>query len=168
MYRKVLIPMDGSSEAEGVFDKVKEEIAPNCEVILLHVIPPGKTYIAGKTYIDSSCRWPPVIVLIDGRLFPGTQEEDIERSKAMSQLNDAANRLGGGSDRYRSVVAVAKSVPGGIADTADREEVDLIAMYTHDRKGITKLIQRSIAKDVQRRARMDVKVFKPPELVGIA
>jgi hypothetical protein len=37
-------------------------------------------------------------------------------------------------------------------------------MYTHDRKGLAKLIKGSIAEKVQRRAPIEVKVFRPQEL----
>ena len=59
----------------------------------------------------------------------------------------------------------ADSVAQGIADFAAREEVDLIAMSTHDRKGLAKLIRGSIAEKVQERSPVDVRVFKPKELV---
>ena len=35
MYRKVLIPLDGSKESEGVFVLVRGELAPDGEVVLL-------------------------------------------------------------------------------------------------------------------------------------
>ena len=59
----------------------------------------------------------------------------------------------------------ADSVAQGIADFAAREEVDLIAMYTHDRKGLAKLIRGSIAEKVQERGLVAVRVFKPKELI---
>jgi nucleotide-binding universal stress UspA family protein len=67
--------------------------------------------------------------------------------------------------RWRCAVVVADSVAQGIADFAAREEVDLIAMYTHDRKGLAKLIRGNITEKVQRRALMEVQVFKAEELV---
>ena len=66
---------------------------------------------------------------------------------------------------WRCGVVEADSVAQGIADFAAREEVDLIAMYTHDRKGLAKLIRGSITEKVQKRAPVDVWVFKPKELV---
>jgi nucleotide-binding universal stress UspA family protein len=45
--------------------------------------------------------------------------------------------------------------------------VDLIAMYTHDRKGIARLIKGSIASDVSKIAPIEVKVFKPRELASV-
>ena len=150
MYQKVLIPLDGTTEAEKVFATVKEELAPDCEVILLQVIPPGKTLVR------------------DGHVFISGHQEEDERSKAMVYLKGVIERLGGGPESWRREITIQGSVAQGIADVASRMEADLIAMYTHDRKGIAKVVQRSVAKAVQRRAPTVVKVFKPHELVPAA
>ena len=50
-------------------------------------------------------------------------------------------------------------------DYARREGVDLIAMYTHDRKGLARLIKGSIANEVKQSAPIEVRVFTPGELV---
>ena len=40
------------------------------------------------------------------------------------------------------------------------EDVELIAMYTHDRKGIARLVKRSVTAEVQREAGIEVRVIK--------
>ena len=75
--------------------------------------------------------------------------------------------LNGDPTRWHREVVVAESVSEGIVDFARKEEVDLIAMYTHDRKGIARLIKGSIARDVSKRAPIEVKVFKPRELASV-
>jgi len=47
-----------------------------------------------------------------------------------------------------------------------REGVDIVAMYTHDRKGIAKLIKKSIAEKVQKSGPVEVRVLRPRELVS--
>ena len=49
-------------------------------------------------------------------------------------------------------------------EAALKNEVDLIAMYTHERKGLSAILKKSIAKDVLKKASTEVKVFKPREL----
>ena len=61
---------------------------------------------------------------------------------------------------------VADSVAEGIASFAMREGVDIVAMYTHDRKGIAKLIKNSIAEKVQKSGPVEVRVLRPRELVS--
>ena len=133
MYQSVLIPLDGSEEAEGVFGAIEAELAPDCAVILLQVVPPG----VGKAMQDQ-----------------------------MSYLNGVIERAEGDRSRWRSEITMAETVSQGIADAAMRNNVDLIAMYTHDRKGLAKLIRGSIAANVERKAQTEVRVLKPPELAG--
>lgn len=146
MYKKILVPLDGSAEAEGVLPLVKDQLTPEGEGVLLHIIPPFKSQGAGEH-----------VVL-------GTQLEDAERAKATGYLKRITSQLGDGSDRWRCEVVVSNSVADGIVDSAMQEEVDLIAMYTHDRKGLAKLIKGSIAEKVQKKAPIEVQVFKPQEL----
>jgi len=146
MYKKILVPLDGSAEAEGVLPLIKDEVAPEGEGILLHILPPFKSQNVGDQ-----------VVL-------GTQLEESERAKSLGYLKRIASQLGDGSERWHCEVVVANSVAEGIIDFATREEVDHIAMYTHDRKGLAKLIKGSIAEKVQKKAPIEVQVFKPREL----
>ena len=84
----------------------------------------------------------------------------------MGYLRCVAGNLLEAPGIWRCVVVEADSVAAGIADFAAQEQVDLIAMYTHDRKGLAKLIRGSIAEKVQERAPGDVQVFKSKELVA--
>jgi nucleotide-binding universal stress UspA family protein len=148
MYRKVLIPLDGSREAEMVIPKIQPELTEDSEVILLKIIPPLKGETLGQITVTSS------------------EREEAERVKAIDYLREVIQRLEGSPDQWRCEAIVRKSVPEGIASFAEQEEVEVIAMYTHDRKGLAKLIKGSIAEKVQRRAPIEVKVFRPQELDG--
>jgi nucleotide-binding universal stress UspA family protein len=150
MYRKVLIPLDGSREAEMVIPKIQPELAEDSEVILLKIIPPLKGETLGQITVTSS------------------ELEEAECVKAIDYLREVIQRLEGSPGRWRCEAMVWKSVPEGIASLADREGVEVIAMYTHDRKGLAKLIKGSIAEKVQRRAPIEVKVFRPQELGSVA
>ena len=146
MYRKVLIPLDGSKEAEGVFDLVQEELAPDGQIILLQVIPRVKGQVVG------------------GQVMYGAQLEEAERSKADVYLIGVLRRLKEGSVKGSCEVVASESIPQSIVDFAEREGVDLIAMYTHDRKGLARIIRGSIAKKVQGKASIEVRIIKPREL----
>ena len=150
MYSKVLIPLDGSKEAEEVFPLVKDEITNEGEVILVQVISPARTQKIGDHIILAS------------------QQEEGDRAEAMGYLRSLARQQDWGVDNWRLEVEVADSVADGIVRLADRESVDLIAMYTHDRKLLARHIKRSIARDVQRRASTEVRVFGTRELEELA
>ena len=135
MYEKVLIPLDGSKEAEEVFPLVKDEVAEQGEVILLQVIQPTRTQMVG------------------GHIILGSQQEESDRFEALGYLRSVGRQQTWDAGNWRFEVEVANSVADGIVRLADREAVDLVAMYTHDRKLLARHVKRSIAREVQRRAR---------------
>ncbi len=146
MYRKVLIPLDGSKESEDVFPHIENEISEDCEVILLQVIPPARTQVVG------------------GHIVLGSQQEEADRHEALAYLRSIVRQQTWDAGRWRFAVEVAPSVAEGIVRLAERERVELIAMYTHDRNLLARHIKRSIAREVQRRAAAVVKVFGVQEL----
>jgi nucleotide-binding universal stress UspA family protein len=146
-HRRVLVPMDRTKEAEGVVPIVQNLLATEGAVILLHVITPS-----------SSGPVP------DGFAPPEAGRGEASCRDAMEYLEGVVRRLGPAAHRWRCDVIFASSVADGIANYAAHEKVDLIAMYTHDRKGLAKLIKASIAKKVQGRAQVEVQVFRPREL----
>ena len=148
MYAKVLVPLDGSRESEGVFGPLQNELSAETRLVLLHVIPPART----RT--------------VDGRVMLGVRREEAERNRAESYLRGVADRVAGEADRWRCEVAVSPSVPQGIVDCARWHDVDLIAMYTHDRKGVARIIRGSVAREVEGLAPIEVKVFKPREVAS--
>ncbi len=153
MYQKVLIPLDGSKEAEEVFDLIQEELDENAQVVLLMVIPPGKTR------------------MVKGQLLLGIQREEAEGLRALEYIRGVVGLFGGDPgrwDRWCCRVAVARSVSRGILDVAGRENVDLVAMCTHDRKGLARLIKGSVAEDVQQGCSVEVRVFTYQELVAVS
>ena len=146
MYQKVLIPLDGSKEAEEVFPLVQSEIVPDGEVILLQVIQPTRTQMVG------------------GHILLGSQQEEADRFEAIGYLRSVVRQQAWDAGNWRFEVEVNNSVADGIVRLADREQVDLIAMYTHDRKLLARHVKRSIAREVQRKAEREVRVFGTREL----
>jgi nucleotide-binding universal stress UspA family protein len=148
MYRRVLIPLDGSREAEMVIPKIQPELTEDAEVTVLKIIPPLKGETLGQITVTSS------------------EREEAERVKEIDYLREVIHRLGGAPGRWDCEAIVWESVPEGIASFADREGVEVIAMYTHDRKGLAKLIRGSVAEKVKQKATIEVKVFPPEEVVA--
>ena len=149
MYQKVLVPLDGSRESERVIGSLEDVLDTRSEVILLKVISPM-----------SELRFGPM-------MFTANQREDLERTKETGYLRDVVHRHGGQADRFRCQVVVSKSVAEGITNWAAQERVDLIAMYTHDRKGLVRLIKGSIAAQVERASSTEVRVFRLREFAEV-
>ena len=144
----MLVPLDRSVESEGVLDVIPDLVSPDGHATLLSVIPPGRTRSLGE-----------LVVL-------GTQQEEEDRARAMVYLNRIASRLRESSVEANTAVVVHDSVASAIVAYANRNSVDLISMFTHDRRGLAKLVKGSVAREVERRAVMPVRVFRPEDLVA--
>ncbi len=142
--RKILVPLDRSFEAtERVLSVAQEVLVPGGEGILLHVLPPQNGRMSGLRYM------------------PAEEVENMERSRALGFLGYFVNRLNRGECHWRPEVVVASPVAAGIREVAMREDVDLIAMYTHDRRGLAKLIKGSVCEKVKELVPHQVRVVRP-------
>jgi nucleotide-binding universal stress UspA family protein len=149
MYQKVLVPLDDSEASRSVLKALSGLVADGGEAILLHVIPPGKTRGTGNFAVM------------------GYQVEEDHRNKALVHLNRVSNELNEASIKATVTVMVSNSVVGCIVNFAEEEGVDLIAMYTHGRKGIAKLLKGSVTQDVRDHTSVEVQGFADPELAQI-
>ena len=147
MYQNILVPLDRSVESEGILDVIPKLVNSDGQATLLAVIPPGRTKSMGE-----------LVIL-------GSQQEEEDRSRALAYLNRIVTRLRESSVQATTAVVVNDSVPAAIVAYANRNSVDLISMFTHDRRGLARLVKGSVAREVERRAVMPVRVFRPEDLV---
>jgi len=149
MYQKILVPLDDSEDSRSVVKALSGLVAEDGEAILLHVIPPGKTRSMGNFTVR------------------GSEVEEEERRGAMVHLNRLSGELSDASIRSNCAVVVSPSVAECIANYASRESADLIAMYTHGRTGLAKLLKGSVTADVKRRTTVEVQAFGSAELAEL-
>lgn len=149
MYQKVLVPLEDSEDSRSIVNALSGLVAKDGEAILLHVIPPGKTRGMGEFAVL------------------GTQIEEDERARAMVQLKQLSSKLSEASIRSTCVAVVSNSVAGCIVNYASQEGVDLIAMYTHGRKGLAKLLKGSVTADVKQHTSVEVQAFGSSELADL-
>ena len=149
MYQKVVVPLDDSEDSRSVVKALAGLVAEDGEAILLHVIPPGRARSSGAFTITAG------------------EEEEGERSRTMAQLNRLSSELSQSSIDSWCAVEVSKSVPECIANFASREGADLIAMYTHGRTGLAKLLKGSVAAEVKKRSSVEVRAYSSPELAEL-
>jgi CRP-like cAMP-binding protein/nucleotide-binding universal stress UspA family protein len=150
MYQKVIVPLDGSREAEEVFNLIQDAVSPGGQIILLKVVPPAKTKKVGS------------------HIILGSQQEKLDRFAAIGFLKAVARNMGSRFADLRCEIAVSESVSDGIVNVANSVDADLIAIYTHDQKLLGKHIKKSIAKEVQRKTSIEVRVFGGHDLEGFA
>jgi nucleotide-binding universal stress UspA family protein len=146
MYERILVPLDGSKNAEVVLAHVQQLAqCTGSEIILLHVI----TY----PHYD--------YLLTEAELFASLRESlENEGCKYLGQI---ASRL---VDQFFKVRAEVIGVQGRIADTildyANQQQVGLIALSIQGKKGPDGWAQGSVADQVVRRANVPVLVVRPP------
>ncbi|MBV7331515.1 universal stress protein [Chloroflexi bacterium TSY] len=146
MYKKILVPLDGSKRAEAIMPHV-EEMAHRYEakVILMQVVEP--VYDFADAYGDINT-------------FKRIQEETRQREE------DAKAYLAGwrGILAEKGISAVAHTTFGPIVyeilNMADREKVDMIAMASHGRTGLSRAFYGSVAAGILHRTGLPLLVVR--------
>jgi nucleotide-binding universal stress UspA family protein len=132
MYRRILVPLDGSEVAECAFPHM-QVVAAGCnvvEVLLLRVI--GPLPLPGDYIISEGDR---------------IRLESQHRSEAQSYLERITRQLGESGMDVRNDITEGDAAER-IVDYADKHGVDLIVMATHGRSGIGRWALGSVADRV--------------------
>lgn len=146
MFRKILVPLDGSQLAESILPHVTTLArCGDAEVVLLRV------------HVLSAHRYG----MMDPVGVPLTPaEEEGDRRKALAYLQTIIASLQSEGIKARALVR-----DGTVAETilaaADDEGADLIAMSTHGRSGIARWLIGSDANKVMHGARTPVLLIRP-------
>ena len=122
MYKKVLVPLDGSELAECVLPHV-EAIAKGCqvaEVTFIRVVEPVTLPIGDGEYLT-----PDVMTI-------WTQVESHEKASAEKYLSKLAGQIKYDGGNVKSKVIVGR-VAESIANYTTDNEIDLIIIATHGR-----------------------------------
>ena len=145
MYNKILVPLDGSPEAECVIPHL-ETIAKTGvrEIELITIIEPMQIPTRGK------------IALNEDDLKQITLEAKNEAHKYLKQV---AARLTRSGLKVHPVILTGKPAES-LIDYIDSNDIDLLIMATHGRSGITKLFWGSVAEKVLRAVNVPVLLVK--------
>jgi nucleotide-binding universal stress UspA family protein len=144
MYQKILVPLDGSTFAEAALPRVLQllEDVDEPEIILLRVADnPAQEF----AFSD-----------------PALAQYNLERARA-----DAAQYLKRivAQMRAKRLYVISKLVEGSpasaIVQCAEENEVDLIALATHARRGVARSILGSVSDQVVRQSRVPVLLVQP-------
>lgn len=142
----ILVPLDGSELAEEAL-RSAELLAdlPGARLHLLRVIEPPGYPLAGEGY---------VYVPID---------DEAERASARAYLDDLAARLGRGGTQVTCEVAMG--LPATVIPQVARTcESDVIAMATHGRGGLARLVLGSVATGTLQRTHVPLLLTRPSAL----
>lgn len=148
MYKKVMVPLDGSLLAECVLPHV-EAIANGCpvnELILLRIVEPERIYPIADSPID-----------------PNLAAARESEGKKMAE-----NYLGGIADRLDTpgLTITVKALVGRVADSlidyCIEDGVNLIIIATHGRSGVTRWVRGSVADKILRSSTIPVMMIRAP------
>ncbi len=143
MYRKILVPLDGSKLAEGVLPHAKAlAYSEGAELVLLTV--------AANPTLD--------FVFSDPGLAQRSEEEQETRSK--KYMVDVESQLKAAGFKVSTLLRIG-SVADTILSVADDMQVDLIAMSTHGRTGAARWLLGSVADRVVRHSKVPVLLIRP-------
>ena len=163
----VLIPLDETAFSRRIFPTVRTLFAPeDCRIVLVSVEdpPPDDTNVGrptAPTVLPGPYGPTTVVRPVETRIPYGRVEESRLRARE-SQLEADAHAL---RDAGYSVTTVAKlgQPTDGILQAIDEHDVDLVAMTTHGRTGVSELIFDSVAESVLTRTEVPVMMLHPKE-----
>jgi nucleotide-binding universal stress UspA family protein len=132
MYKKILVPLDGSPRAEAILPHVEDlALHSKSEVALLRVIEPSDALIG----VDG------ITVEVSQRII----DEEFEASE--NYLKAKQGELCAKGIQTRTYVKFGPVVQT-ILDIAQAENADLIALASHGRTGLARIVYGSVAAGV--------------------
>jgi nucleotide-binding universal stress UspA family protein len=149
MYKKILVPLDGSELAECVLSHV-ETIAGGCgteKVVFLRVIEP---FVMTSGYFGAD---------FSGQEIGRINEEN--QAAAKKYIDDLVERTDYGNVKVEGVTVAGRAAES-IADYAKDNGMDLITIATHGRSGVSRWVWGSVADRVMRSSCVPVLMIRPP------
>jgi nucleotide-binding universal stress UspA family protein len=142
MYKKILVPLDGSEFAEKALDEA-EKLAKSfdSEIILLQVVPFLPIYGSPE--------------LVTPLIIDEKQKESAERY--LINLSEELKKRG---FKVTSAVRTGHQVPAEIIDFSKESGVDLIVMSTSGRSGISRWVLGSVTHKVVTRAETPILLLR--------
>lgn len=152
MYERILVPLDGSKVGEAALPHVEELVTKmlpetNVEVTLLQVVSSLSHYIVAG---EASAQVPYT-----------EQEVDQIKKRSADYLDQVGESLRTSGATVRVRVSVGRAAEE-IIKTADAIKVDLIAMSTHGRSGISRWAFGSVTDRVLRSGDRPILMVRAP------
>lgn len=148
MISRILVTLDGSDLAEKVLPYAKDLVTRlNAQVVLLRVVEPKMPEMMMSEFVSAEA--------IESTA-KRTDEEKKEASDYLSSL--AAAWKSEGIDARSE--ALEGDPASKIIDFARAQQIDLIAMSTHGRSGLSKLVYGSVADRVLRECGTPILLIK--------
>ena len=148
MYKSVLVPLDGSKRAEAILPHI-EYLARNtgAKVILMRVIEPEPRMVAAEPVYTSF----------------NTENQLFKMKEIESYLASRCGEFREQGIETKHLVSHGGPVIDEIINAIEREDVDLIAMASHGRTGLARVLFGSVAADVLHRVERPLLIIRSLE-----
>jgi nucleotide-binding universal stress UspA family protein len=144
MYKRIIVPLDGSAAAECVIDHVRSVAATGSEVILVQIV--------AKPALDFVVPEPTLSACLDDEF---TQEARVYLSAVAAKLKMRGVTV--------TTCVLAEQGPTGslIVDFIRKAEGDLVVVSAHGRTGILGRLLGSVAEKIVHHAGVPVLIAHP-------
>jgi nucleotide-binding universal stress UspA family protein len=143
--RHILVTLDGSAQAEDVLESVLTiSLAMEADLLLVRVIPPPLPHITAEKSVGTGTGGP-----IDDRL----------RQDPPRYLQAVAEMLRARGGRVRTQLLASNEPADAIVEAS--AGTDLIAMQTHARRGVSRLVHGSVVHKVVNNSVVPVLISRP-------
>lgn len=163
---RILVPLDGSDFSAQVLPALQKLFAaPNCELVLYTVGSPKEGFTAIPP--RPSTTEMPVPFYDSAKELERTQHPIYESQETDSAVADLTDQLEGFARPLRdagykvATVGELGNPAEAIIERARGEGIDLVAMTTHGRSGINRLLFGSVAEQVVRHVSIPVLLVHP-------
>ncbi len=152
MYKKILVPLDGSELAECALNHVKKlfQDSPAGEIVLLNAVNIELPWRALST------EDPGYVVAFDYEAFKKTFFDESKKYLAAVQARLAAEGI-----KVRTETLEAYGASHTITDYARKNGCDLIVIATHGYTGMKKMMLGSVALKVLHESNVPVLLVRP-------
>lgn len=163
---KVLIPLNQSELSQKILPSVEKFISADENDLILYFVtkPPSGVGFGepdpGPGYIRMPGTDP-----VKPTLHPiyATQQQDSIRSHVETELMPITNRLKEAGYKVSIVVGFDKDPIEAILRVISESKINLVAMSTRARVGVTRFFFRNIADTLAQKAKIPVLLIQPPE-----
>ena len=145
-FKRIVVPLDGSTLAEQIFPRVLTLAKlEGAEVSLLQVLIPHS--YSQKEMFDPNLPW---------------WDKDV--SLAQAYLFRVASRLRRNGLVVTTDIVIGENAADAIGDFASREKADIIAIATHGRGGLARMVRGSVADAIMHSGKLSMLVLKPDDV----
>ena len=161
---KILIPLNQSELSLKIVPCVEKIFAPgDAELVLFFVTKPPGSAGFGKPDMGSGYTPRPGDESVKPTLHPiyATQQEDSISAHVKAELAPLVNRLELAGYQVEIKVSFNKDTIAAISRAISRRGIDLVAMSTRARIGVTRFFFRNIADELAEKEKIPVLLIHP-------